>query len=200
MTEAIKYPGVKLGEGVTLEDFVIVGQAPHGEEAGLRETVIGDRSLIRSHTVIYMGNSIGSDFQTGHGVLIREDNTVGNSVSIGSHSVIEHHVVIEDNVRIHSQAFVPEFSILKRGCWIGPNAVLTNAKVPLAPDAKETLEGPVIGENSKIGANVTILPGVTIGEDALVGAGAVVTKDVPAGAVMAGNPAVKLKDISELEL
>ena len=200
MTEAIKYPGVKLGKGVMLQNFVIIGQAPKGEEEGSKETVIGDGSLIRSHTVIYLGNRIGADCQTGHGVLIREENIIGDSVSIGSHSVIEHHVVIEDNVRIHSQAFVPEYSILKKGCWIGPNSVLTNAKYPLSCRAKGMLKGPVIGENAKIGANATILPGVMIGKDALVGAGAVVTKDVPVGVVVAGNPAVKLKDISELEL
>ncbi len=200
MTEAIKYPGVNLGEGVTLQSFVIVGQPPKGEEEGTKETVIGDNSLIRSQTVIYLGNHIGSDFQTGHGVLIRENNNIGDSVSIGSHSVIEHNVVIEDNVRIHSQAFVPEYSILKKGCWIGPNAVLTNAKYPLSPRVKEMLKGPIVGENAKIGANATILPGVTIGEDALVGAGSVVTTDISAGAVVAGNPAIKLKNISELEL
>tara|TARA_Y100000590_G_scaffold344091_1_gene393380 strand:- start:5090 stop:5692 length:603 start_codon:yes stop_codon:yes gene_type:complete len=200
LTEAIKYPGVKLGEGVTLQSFVIIGQPSTGEQEGSKETVIGDNSLVRSHTVIYLGNRIGADFQTGHSVLIREENSIGNFVSIGSHSVIEHHVIIEDNVRIHSQVFVPEYSILNKGCWIGPNTVLTNAKYPLSPKAKEMLKGPVIGENAKIGANATILPGVTIGQDALVGAGSVVTRDVPAGAVYAGNPAVKLKDISELEL
>lgn len=189
-----------LGKGVTLEDYVIVGQAPKGQETGSRETIIGNGSLIRSHTVIYLGNRLGFDCQTGHGVLIREDNTIGNSVSIGSNSVIEHHVVIEDSVRIHSQAYVPEYSTLKKECWIGPNVVLTNAKYPLSRRAKERLEGPVIGERAKIGANATILPGVKIGENALVGAGAVVTRDVPAGAVVAGNPAVKLKDISELDL
>jgi len=57
--------------------------------------VIGDGAVIRSHTVIYAGNRIGRGFQTGHGVMIRESNTIGDEVSIGTGSVIEHHVVIE---------------------------------------------------------------------------------------------------------
>ena len=193
-----KYPGVQLGENVTVEDYVIIGKPSAGKKPGDRETVIGDRTLIRSHTVIYMGNVVGTNCQTGHHVLIREDNIIGDSVSIGSHSIVEHHVTIEDDVRIHSQAFIPEFSILKKGCWIGPNAVLTNARYPQSPRAKENLEGPTIGEGAKIGANATILPGVRIGENALVGAGAVVTKDVAPGTVVAGNPAVVISEISEL--
>ena len=193
-----KYPGVQLGENVTVEDYVIIGKPSAGKKPGDRETVIGDRTLIRSHTVIYMGNVVGANCQTGHHVLIREDNIIGDSVSIGSHSIVEHHVTIEDDVRIHSQAFIPEFSILKKGCWIGPNAVLTNARYPQSPRAKENLEGPTIGEGAKIGANATILPGVRIGENALVGAGAVVTKDVAPGTVVAGNPAVVINEISEL--
>ena len=65
-------------------------------------------------------------------ITIRENNVIGNSVSIGSHTVIEHDVIVEDNVRIHSQAFIPEYSILKKCSWIGPNSVLTNAKYPLS--------------------------------------------------------------------
>ena len=83
-------------------------------------------------------------------------------------------------------------------CWIGPNVVLTNAKYPLSPGAKDQLAGPIIRKGAKIGANVTILPGVTIGENALVGAGAVVAKDVPAGAVVAGNPARVIRQVAEL--
>ena len=74
-------------------------------------------AVIRSHTVIYAGNVIGDDFQTGHGVLIREENEIGDNASIGSHtklwsitSRLQTMCVCTPNV------FVPEFSILEEGC------------------------------------------------------------------------------------
>jgi acetyltransferase-like isoleucine patch superfamily enzyme len=130
--------------------------------------------------------------------MLRELNEIGNNVSIGTSSVVEHHVIINDRVRIHTQAFIPEFSILEEACWIGPNVVVTNAKYPLSPDAKKELKGAIIKKNAKIGANSTLLPGITIGENSLVGAGSVVTKDVPSNKVVVGNPAKILEDISEL--
>jgi acetyltransferase-like isoleucine patch superfamily enzyme len=192
------YANVSLGEGSLLEDFCIVGAPPRGKKDGELATVIGDGAVIRSHTVIYAGNVIGRNFQTGNKVNIRESNQIGNDVSIGTLSVIEHHVQIADRVRIHTQVFVPEFSVLEEGCWLGPNVVLTNAKYPLSPGVKDQLVGPVIRKGAKIGANVTVLPGVVIGENALVGAGSVVTKDVPPGAVVVGNPARIIRSISEL--
>jgi acetyltransferase-like isoleucine patch superfamily enzyme len=192
------YSNVKLGKNVQIGDFVIIGMPPRGRADGELPTVIGDNAVIRSHTVIYAGNFIGNGFQTGHGVLIREENKIGDNVSIGSHSVVEHHVKIGNGVRIHSQAFVPEFSVLEGGCWIGPNVVLANARYPLSPGVKKTLKGPIIRSGAKIGANATILPGVVIGVNALVGAGAVVVEDVPDGKVVVGNPARVVKDVSEI--
>ncbi|MBF88937.1 MAG: transferase [Candidatus Marinimicrobia bacterium] len=200
MNNSIHSEGVRLGKNVVLEEFVFLGKVPDGLKNEVIETIIGNNSLIRSHTVIYMGNVIGSDFKTGHGVLIRENNIIGNFVSIGSHSVIEHDVIVEDNVRIRSQAFIPEYSVIKKNSWIGPNVVLTNAKYPLSTNVKKSLKGPEICENAIIGANSTILPGIYIGPNSLVGAGSVVTKNVEAGTVVAGNPAVKLKDVSELQI
>ena len=188
MTTYKLYGNVTLGEGSVVEDYCIIGTPPRGVRDGELATTIGEGSTIRSHTVIYAGNAIGSHFQTGNKVNIRESNRIGNHVSVGTLSVIEHHVEIADNVRIHTQVFIPEFSILEEGCWLGPNVVLTNAKYPLSPGVKDQLQGPVIRKGAKIGANVTILPGVVIGENALVGAGAVVV----------GNPARIVSHIADL--
>ncbi|MBI3162042.1 MAG: N-acetyltransferase, partial [Chloroflexi bacterium] len=138
------------------------------------------------------------DFQTGHGVLLREENRLGNRVSIGSHSVVEHHVQIGNEVRIHSNVFIPEYSVLEDGCWIGPNVVFTNARYPLSKNAKGSLIGPHIHSGAKIGANSTLLPGVVVGKNALIGAGSVVVRDVPDGKVVAGNPAKSIGDIGDL--
>lgn len=197
MPTYIIHPNVHLAPGYEIGEFVIIGVLPRVSEANL-ETNIGPNAVIRSHTVIYAGNSIGANFQTGHSVLIRESNQIGDDCSIGSHSVIEHHLNIGNRVRIHSNVFIPEYSILEDDVWVGPNVVFTNARYPMSPDAKVNLEGPHLMSGSKIGANATLLPGVTIGRYALVGAGAVVVRDVPDRKVVAGNPARVIKDVSEL--
>jgi len=184
---------VRLGDGSVVEELCVIGR--HGPDA---PTIIGPNATLRTHTVLYAGNTIGAHFATGHHALVRESNTIGDNVSIGSLSVVEHHVTIGDGVRIHSQCFVPEYSVLERGAWLGPRVTLTNAPFPRCPDVSRCLVGVTIGRDARIGANVTILPGVKIGERALVGAGAVVVKDVPAGAVVIGQAARPVKTIDEL--
>jgi len=191
---AIIHPGVQLGDDVVVEDFCIIGAPFKGQPDGT-VTSIGSGAVIRSHTVIYAGNVIGDNFQTGNKANIRECNTIGNNVSIGTLSVVEHHVRIADDVRIHTQAFVPEYSILEEGCWLGPQVTVTNAKFPQSPDVKNQLSGAIIKRKAKIGAGCTLLPGVTIGENALVGAGSVVTRDVEPGSICAGNPAKFVRKI-----
>jgi acetyltransferase-like isoleucine patch superfamily enzyme len=193
------YPEVELGPDHVIGEYVVIGLPPRGVEPGALKTCIGSEAVIRTHTVIYAGNRIGDHFQTGHNVMVREENEIGNHVSIGTGSIVEHHVRIEDRVRIHSQAFIPEYSLLEEGCWIGPNVVLTNAYHPLCPQAKECLKGATIRAGAKIGANSTLLPDIEIGEQALVGAGSVVVEDVPARAVVIGNPARQIKTIDQLE-
>ncbi len=190
---AIIYPNVKLGKNVIIEDYCIIGAPFKGYNN--EETIIMDNAYIRSHTVIYAGNVIGINFQTGNKANIRELNTIGDNVSIGTLSVVEHHVNIGNNVRIHSQAFVPEYTTLEDDCWIGPNVVITNAKYPRSENAKNELKGATIRRKAKIGANSTLLPGIEIGVNSLIGAGSVVVKDVGSDVIMAGNPAKIIRKI-----
>ena len=194
---ALIYTGVDLGDDATVDPWVVLGYAAADATAGapLR---IGRGAVIRSHTVIYAGSVIGERFRTGHGALVRENNQIGDDVSIGSHSVVEHHVTLGDGVRIHTGAFIPEFSVLDAGAWVGPHVVFTNAVYPLARGAKESLHGPHLLPRAKIGANATLLPGVVIGSDALVGAGSVVVRDVPDGMIVAGNPARVVGAIADI--
>jgi acetyltransferase-like isoleucine patch superfamily enzyme len=197
-SNSVVFPGVIWEGDYWLGPFAIVGQPARGQKPGDISTEIATGASINSHSVIYAGNKIGRNFRAGHRVLIREENEIGDDVSIGSGSNVEHHVRIGRGVRLHSNVFVPEFSVLEEACWLGPNVVLTNAKYPASPTAKNELMGPHIGARAKIGANTTILPGIRIGADALVGAGSVVTVDVPAGAVVVGNPARIIKQVSQI--
>ncbi len=201
MSEFVRiYPNVALPDDAQLDDFVVLGRAPRGHQPGDLPLTLGPGAVIRSHSVIYAGCTIGARFQTGHGVTIREANTIGDDVSIGTGCVVEHHITIGHGVRLHSRVFLPEYSVLEDGCWLGPNVVITNARYPLSRGVKERLRGAHIAAGAMIGANATLLPGVRIGVGALVGAGAVVTRDVPPGAVVAGNPARIINTVAAIDV
>jgi len=190
---AIIYPNVVLEEGATVEDYCVIG-LPFKEMQN-EETIIGKNSVIRAGSYIYAGNKIGKNFQTGNKVNIRENNIIQDDVSIGTLSVVEHNVKIGSGVRIHSQVFIPEYTILEDHCWLGPNVVITNAKYPKHPHVKEALRGAHVHKNAKIGANTTLLPAITIGTNSLIGAGSLVTKDIGEDVIAFGNPAKILRKI-----
>lgn len=161
------------------------------------KTVIGDNYTIRSGTVIYLGVKIGNRFQSGHNVLIRENNIIENNVSIGTNSTIEPGNKIGNNVRIHSGCFL-ESVTLENNVFVGPNVVFTDDLHPPCPSYKKCVGGAYVEKNVSIGANSTILPGVKIGKNSLIGAGTLVHKDVPANTVFLGNPGRSIKNIKDL--
>jgi len=194
----IIYPNVHLGKNVKIEEFCIIGEPPRNKKIGELETVIGSNTIIRSSTVIYAGVKIGNGCQTGHGVLIRENNVIGNNCSIGTNSVLEPDNVIGNNVRIHSNCFL-ESAKIEDNVFIGPGVVFTDDPHPPCPMFKRCVGGAIVKKNVKIGANVTILPGVIIEENSLIGAGTVVNTNVPKNKVVVGNPARVIKEINSLK-
>ena len=149
-------------------------------------------ATIRLGTVIYKGSKIGKNFITGHNAIIRENNIIGNSVVVGTNSYLGPKNKIGNNVRIHTNCFI-ESTKLGNNVIISPHAVFTNDPYPPCKKCVEEIGGATIGENTVIGANVTVLPGIKIGKNVLVGAGSVVTKNIEDNAVYTGNPARFLK-------
>ena len=191
-------PNVTIGPGADLQPPAIIGKPPRGSKKGELSLVIGAEATVRPFTTIYAGSVFGDRLQTGQGTSIREDNTVGADVSIGTNAVLEFCNVIGDRVRIHSGCFL-EMVTIEDDVFIGPNVVFTDDPHPMnCPDYRECMGGAVVRKLARIGANATILPGVEIGENSLVGAGAVVTEDVPAGMVVVGNPARVIKAVADL--
>lgn len=190
---AIVGPNVELGAGTIVGEYAILGRAPRGRKDGELPLVIGPGSVIRPFTTIYAGTRIGARLQTGQGASIREDNVIGDDVSIGTHASLEFGNRIGSRVRVHTGCFL-ELTTIEDDVFLGPHVVFTDDPHPMCPAYLDCVRGGVVRKGARIGANSTILPGVEIGADALVGAGSVVRKPVPARSVWAGNPAIELKD------
>jgi Acetyltransferase (isoleucine patch superfamily) len=171
------------------ENFGVQNNATIGlsYKRGSKSPIIGKNSVIRSNTVIYDDVKIGTDFKTGHNVLIREKTTIGNNVLIGTNAVVEGNCKIGSNVSIQSNVYIPTDSLVEDYVFIGPCACFTNDRYPIRADYK--LKGPVIREGASIGANSTFLSGIEVGEGAMVAAGAIVTRDVPPLYLAIGAPA-----------
>lgn len=110
---------------------------------------------------------------------------IGCDAKIHSHVWIGDKVTIGDNVLVQAFTFIPNGVHIGNRVFIGPRVTFTNDKHPPSPNWSET----TVEDDVSIGAGAIILPGIKIGRGAVIGAGAVVTKDVPAGATMVGNPA-----------
>src|SRR5438067_5240437 len=114
---------------------------------------------------------------------------IGGDCNVCDHVFIENDVVIGDRVTIKSGVQLWDGLRLEDDVFVGPNATFTNDRFPRSKRRPPAFAPTLVRRNASIGANATILPGLTIGRDAMVGAGAVVTRSVPAAAIVAGNPA-----------
>ena len=195
--EAVVFDGVVIGVGARLLGSCVIGMKPRDADLGTAQTRIGTDCTIRPFTTIYAGVTIGSRFQTGQGASIREDNIIGDDVSVGTHAVLEPGNRIGDRVRIHTGCFL-ECVTVEDDVFIAPNVVFADDRHPPCPRYEDCVRGAIVRRGARIGSNSTILPGVVIGRGALVGAGSVVVHDVPDGMVVAGSPARVLKRVEEL--
>jgi UDP-2-acetamido-3-amino-2,3-dideoxy-glucuronate N-acetyltransferase len=145
---------------------------------------------IHPSSIVDEGSSIGSGTKIWHFCHISADTKIGSNCSFGQNCYVAPGVIIGNGVKVQNNVSLYTGVIVEDDVFLGPSCVLTNVINPRAAvSRKSEYQKTLIRKGATIGANATIICGVTIGEYAFVAAGAVVTKDVPAYALMKGVPA-----------
>lgn len=134
-------------------------------------------------------STIGKNTNVWQFVVILKGAKIGEDCNICAHTMIEGDVVIGNRVTVKSGVYVWDGARIEDDVFIGPCVTFTNDLFPRSKQRPETFSSITIRKGASIGANATLLGGIVIGENAMIGAGAVVTKDVPANALVVGNPA-----------
>ncbi len=132
---------------------------------------------------------IGIHTQIWQFVVALEGASIGSECNICAHVFIENDVIIGDRVTVKNGVQLWDGIRLEDDVFVGPNATFTNDKFPRSKKHAAIIPTTIVKNGASIGANATVLPGLTIGAGAMVGAGSVVTRDVPANSIVAGNPA-----------
>jgi len=203
---AVVYAGVELGDGVAIGDHAVVGKQP---TLGRRSTatreelpplVVGEGSAILALAVVFAGTRLGRGVVVGDQACVRERCKLGDEVVVGRGSLVENDTTVGARTRIQANAYVTAYSTLEEDVFIAPGVVTTNDNFMGRTEARlAAMRGPTIRRGARIGGGAVLLPGIEIGEDAFVGAGAVVLRDVPARAVVVGNPARQIRTVPDEE-
>jgi acetyltransferase-like isoleucine patch superfamily enzyme len=149
---------------------------------------VTDQPIIHALSDVQSGN-IGVRTTVWQFVVILAEAVIGEDCNICSHCFIENDVVVGDRVTVKSGVQLWDGVRLEDDVFVGPNATFTNDRMPRSRQHPGRFPQTVVRRGASIGGGATILPGLEIGERAMVGAGAVVTRDVPARAIVVGSPA-----------
>ncbi|MCP5160082.1 MAG: N-acetyltransferase [Hahellaceae bacterium] len=191
---SVIHDNVVIGDNTTIEGFCEIGYPT--ALATNKPLIIGNDSLIRSHSLFYAGSIFKDKLTTGHRVTVRENTQAGINLQIGTLSDIQGDCIIGDYVRTHSNVHIGKNSRIGNYIWIFPYVVLTNDPHP----PSETMLGVTIKDYAIISTMAVILPGITVHEHTLVGAHSLVNRDVRAGMLVAGNPAKEICEAASIKL
>jgi acetyltransferase-like isoleucine patch superfamily enzyme len=204
---AIVHPGTVLGEGVKVLEHAVVGKQPvlSPRSTARREELppaeLGAGTIVSTGAIVFAGSRLGARVIVGDQACIRERVTLGDDVVVGRGSLVENDTTVGAMTKIQADAYITAYSTLEDHVFISPCVVTTNDNFMGRTERRhELIKGPTIRRGARVGGGAILCPGVEIGEEAFVGAGAVVVEDVPARALVVGNPARRLRDVPDDEL
>jgi acetyltransferase-like isoleucine patch superfamily enzyme len=204
---AVVYPGTVVGEGCKILDYAVVGKQPTlsprstAQREELPPLELGPGTIVSTGAVVFAGTSVGERVIVGDQACVRERCTIGDDVVIGRGSLVENDTSVGALTKIQAHAYITAYSVLEDNVFIAPCVVTTNDNFMGRTEKRHDLvKGPTIRRGARIGGGVVLLPGIEVGEEAFVGAGAVVIRDVPARALVVGNPARQIREVPDEEL
>jgi len=204
----IIHPDTKIGNACRIDDGTIIGKKPLSSPRSifkvptdLKGTEIGDFCQIGSNVIIYCQCTIGNRNLIADLATIRENVTLGDLNIVGRNVTIENFVHIGNRNKLETNCYVTAYSEIGDYCFIAPCVATSNDNY-MGRDKErfKHFKGVTMMTGSRIGVNATILPGKTIHSDGTVAGAAVVTKDVPAKTIVAGNPAKPFSEVPEPQL
>ena len=134
-------------------------------------------------------SDIGEGTTIWQSVVVLPKAKIGSNVNICAQCMVENDVIIGNRVTIKSGVYLWDGVVIEDDVFIGPNVTFTNDKFPRSKVYPEQFLKTIVESGASVGGGAVLLPGIRIGQGAMVGAGAVVTKSVPAHAIVIGNPA-----------
>lgn len=188
------YDNVEIGDNTTIEGYCEVGVSNHLSEG--KKLIIGEKSYIRSHSILYEGSVFAEKLVTGHRVTVREKTIAGKNLQIGTLTDIQGHCTIGNYVRMHSNVHIGQHSKIGNYVWIYPYVVLTNDPHP----PSEVMQGVEVEDYAIICTMSVILPGIKISSGCLIGAGSVLNSETEPNMLYVGNPAKKIFELSRIKL
>jgi UDP-2-acetamido-3-amino-2,3-dideoxy-glucuronate N-acetyltransferase len=201
----VVHDDVEIGDGVVVEDGAVLGKRPRlapgsaaaGEVAPLR---IGAGATICCGAVVLAGAEIGAGAIVGDQAFVRERARIGERTVVGRGSGVDNDVVVGARVRIQTNVYLTAFSVVEDDVFLGPCAMTTNDDAMGRVARGAPLAGATLRRACRIGGGAVLTPGVEVGEEAFVAAGAIVTRDVPARAVVMGVPARVVREVPDEQL
>lgn len=198
-----------IGDNVRIDDFADIGKLPMkaansattNGDCKPEPCKIGSGSIIGTSAIVYAGCTLGEGVLIADLATVREDVTIGDKTIIGRGASVENQCKVGSYCKIETDAYICAYSVIEDRCFIAPCVVTSNDNYAGRSEKRyKEYGGITVKKGGRIGAGTVVLPHKIIEGDGFAAAGSVITKNVGAKEIFAGNPSKKLRNVPDDQL